>query len=299
MNEWRCSKDGTVYVGDPSLGERRDVADVFLYRDLIVAAPDLLYACKSMLLILRDVIKKAEGNKMSERLDGEQPFDWRDLIDWRDLVLELYQENERLSLVVERAWEILHLIPELNTDDDRPWMRDVPDYMTLHRVNESISKAYRVLSKAKSERCELKFVQESMDLDENLRNARVKPTAPKCRLIRLNIGWDRLRSSGEMEKYLKPVMFRGEELGRITTLERDNGSRGYTETLYRAEDGRLIIYSSNWSRWQDEFSYYSIEQVQEDDLRLGGEFEKLGFECGFANFLSLDDALNSDEDSEV
>jgi hypothetical protein len=295
MREWQCSEDGIVYVGDPSLGERQDVADVFSHRELIVAAPNLLHACKLTLLILERVIEKAEGKKMSTSFTHEQS------LYLRDLVLELNQENEDLGLAVERAWGILHQIPELNIDDERPWVKDLPDGSTLHQVDEYISEAYHVLSGAKAEKRELESRQGGVALDEDSLNARMKPDLPDDQFeeIRLNIGWKRLISSGNLEEFLKPVAFRGRQLSELTTYEGSDDSRGCTETLYEVDDGRLIVHISDWSNWQGESSYYNVEEVEESDLRPGGEFEQLGFESNLSDALSLDEALIRSEQGAI
>ncbi|MCI0398824.1 MAG: hypothetical protein L0332_24265, partial [Chloroflexi bacterium] len=71
----------------------------------------------------------------------------------------------------------------------------------------------------------------------------------------------------------------------------DNDTRGVDQTLYRTEDGRLIVYTEEWTRWQGETSTYTLHEATEADLRPGGDLEMLGYECGFGRPLTLDEAL--------
>jgi hypothetical protein len=109
--------------------------------------------------------------------------------------------------------------------------------------------------------------------------------------IRLTIGTRRTLQSGQPDDNLRPVEFVGEELGSFTAYHGDNDTRGVTETLYETEDGRLVVHSADWTKWQGETSSYSIQEVEEEDLGPGGRFERLGFEAGYQDALSLDDAL--------
>jgi hypothetical protein len=92
------------------------------------------------------------------------------------------------------------------------------------------------------------------------------------------------------------VEFVGEELANFTEygLGRDGNAtdtRGVTETLYKTEDGRLVVHVEDWSRWQGEPTTESLIEVEEIDLHAGGRFEQLGFEAGYQDALSLDEAL--------
>jgi len=102
-------------------------------------------------------------------------------------------------------------------------------------------------------------------------------------------------SNGAQQDTRRPVTFTGEELGEYQEygLERGNltDTRGTTETLYRAEDGRLIVHSYEWSHWQGEPNTEFLTEVTEEDLRPGGRFEALGAVCGFGRPLTLDEAL--------
>lgn len=100
------------------------------------------------------------------------------------------------------------------------------------------------------------------------------------------------------QDYTRPVEFTGEELARITDYGegRSGGitdTRGVTYTLYKAEDGRLLVHIEDWSRWQGEPNDYSLQEVQDADLQPGGEFERLGREAGFGRPLTLDEALGN------
>ena len=92
------------------------------------------------------------------------------------------------------------------------------------------------------------------------------------------------------------VEFVGEELGKLTIygVGRDGGitdTRGVTQTLYRAEDGRLVVHVQEWSHWQEEPTTYTLLAATEADLGPDGAFEDLGYECGFGRPLTLDEAL--------
>lgn len=104
-------------------------------------------------------------------------------------------------------------------------------------------------------------------------------------------------SSGFTQYNTREVEFVGEELARHTEYgysDRTGGltdTRGVTETLYKTEDGRLIVYIEDWSRWQGEPNHYSLVEVTEDDLGINGRFEALGNEAGFGRPLTLNEAL--------
>ena len=55
------------------------------------------------------------------------------------------------------------------------------------------------------------------------------------------------------------------------------------------DDGRLIIHTDDWSRWQGEPSTESLHEVTEADLQTGGQYERLGAECGFGAPLTLNE----------
>lgn len=114
--------------------------------------------------------------------------------------------------------------------------------------------------------------------------------------ITVYVGSVVVANNGHRQDDCVPVVFEGEELGSYTRYGagRNGGlsdTRGVTETLYRASDGRLIVHRYGWSRWQGEPDTKRLFQVTEDDLRPGGRFEALGHEAGFWESLSLDEAL--------
>ena len=89
------------------------------------------------------------------------------------------------------------------------------------------------------------------------------------------------------------VVFQGEKLG----MSPMNMRRNWTETLYRTEDGRLIVHVHILPTTRDEQHGYGLHQVTESDLQAGGRYADLGAECGFASSMTLDEALaqqNSD-----
>ena len=98
---------------------------------------------------------------------------------------------------------------------------------------------------------------------------------------------------------LRPVQFRGELVGSRRELTDDRGTRGRDESLYRTDDGRLVVYIENWSRWQGEPSYYKLIAVDETDLGVNGRFEMLGRACGMARPLTLDEALEAESDGQL
>ena len=114
--------------------------------------------------------------------------------------------------------------------------------------------------------------------------------------ITLKIGTIVSGSSGQTNDNRREVQFTGEELASRTEygLGRQGGitdTRGVTETLYRAEDGRLLVHVDDWSRWQGEPNTYSLHPVTEADLQPTGRFAALGAEAGYGRPLTLDEAL--------
>ena len=105
-------------------------------------------------------------------------------------------------------------------------------------------------------------------------------------------------SNGQQQDHTREVVFTGEKLGEHAEYGysdrtgRLTDTRGVTQTLYRAADGRLIVHIEDWSRWQGEPTSYQLREVAETDLQPGGEFELLGAECGFGRPLTLDEGLS-------
>lgn len=109
-------------------------------------------------------------------------------------------------------------------------------------------------------------------------------------------------SSGQTNDNRRDVEFVGELLAERTEYGTGHegvtitDSRGRTETLYRTEDGRLVVHIKDWSRWQGEPTTYSLRQVTQDDLGPTGDFAELGAEAGMGRPMTLDEALaGSDE----
>ena len=107
-----------------------------------------------------------------------------------------------------------------------------------------------------------------------------------------SVGTDRSgRSHGEYQD----VEFKAEKLGETSYLTGSDDTRGVEETLYRTEDGRLILYEYYWSRWQGESSTRRLFEVSEDELAPNGQYWRLGKEAGFGRPLTLDEALEERE----
>ena len=103
-------------------------------------------------------------------------------------------------------------------------------------------------------------------------------------------------NSGQTNDTRRVVRFEGEKLGKYRLYDPGvNGgiteTRGLTQTLYRAADGRLVVHVLKWTRWQGEPTTYTLLVATEADLSLDGAFEDLGYECGFGRPLTLDEAL--------
>jgi hypothetical protein len=100
-----------------------------------------------------------------------------------------------------------------------------------------------------------------------------------------------LRNGGTQDD-TRPVSFKGSYLASVTTYSDPlSDTRGVTQTLYRVEDGRLVVHIEDWSRWQSEPTVSSLVAVTERDLGLGGPYERLGREAGYGRPLTLDEAL--------
>lgn len=103
-------------------------------------------------------------------------------------------------------------------------------------------------------------------------------------------------SGCETEDDRREVEFEGEEIARATWYghnERTGGltdTRGVTQVLYRTPDGRYIVHTEAWSRWQGEPTTYHLREVLMEDLQPGGEYEVLGYKV-IGRPLTLDEAL--------
>lgn len=111
------------------------------------------------------------------------------------------------------------------------------------------------------------------------------------------IGTVEALNGGRVQDDRRTVEFIGESLGSRTEYGYDakrgnlTDTRGVTETLYRTEDGRVVVHVKDWSHWQGEPTTESLHVVTEADLGLGGRFEAIGAVCGFGRPLTLDEAL--------
>jgi hypothetical protein len=115
--------------------------------------------------------------------------------------------------------------------------------------------------------------------------------------ITVHVGSIVTGNSGQTNDTRREVEFVGEELASRTEYGEGKGggitdTRGVTETLYKSEDGRLIVHIKDWSRWQGEPNIYSLHAITEADLQPGGRYELLGAEAGYGRPLNLDEALD-------
>ena len=114
--------------------------------------------------------------------------------------------------------------------------------------------------------------------------------------ITVHVGTVQAGNSGQTNDNRRAVQFEAQNLGSVTIYGagKDGGItdlRGVTETLYKTTDGQLVVHADDWSRWQAEPSTESLHEIQESDLETGGQYERLGAECGFGAPLSLAEAL--------
>jgi len=114
--------------------------------------------------------------------------------------------------------------------------------------------------------------------------------------VKVYIGTEQRLRDGRVNDLTRPVEFVGEERASLSTFGagRDGNptdTRGVTETLYETDDGRLVVYTEDWSHWAGEPNTYTLQEVTEEDLCANGRFEDLGREAGFVGPLTLDEAL--------
>jgi len=120
--------------------------------------------------------------------------------------------------------------------------------------------------------------------------------------IMLLVGTLEVLSDGQTQDGRREVVFEAERLGEHTAYGYDDKTgrltetRGTTETLYRAADGRLVVHSKEWSRWRGEPTIESLHLAVDADLGPGGRYEALGHECGMGRPWTLDEAL-ADKDA--
>ncbi len=116
--------------------------------------------------------------------------------------------------------------------------------------------------------------------------------------VKLYIGSIQRSSNAFTKDNTRPVEFLGEQLATRREFgysDRTGGltdTRGVDQTLYKTDDGRLLVHVEDWSRWQGEPTTYSLREVTEADLGVNGEFEALGREVGYGRALTLDEALD-------
>lgn len=60
----------------------------------------------------------------------------------------------------------------------------------------------------------------------------------------------------------KKVKFEGEELARY----RQGDNRGTDKFLYRAKDGRLLLYVHDFNNWQGKTNTKTLDEVTEDEV---------------------------------
>ncbi len=114
--------------------------------------------------------------------------------------------------------------------------------------------------------------------------------------ITVNVGELVTSNSGTTNDTRQVVQFTGEELGTYREYGTDHhgnitDTRGTTETLYRAADGRLVVHRHVWSRWMGEPDTESLHAVTEESLQPTGKNARLGAVCGFGRPLTLEEAI--------
>lgn len=97
--------------------------------------------------------------------------------------------------------------------------------------------------------------------------------------------------NGMQQDDRRPVEFDGDKLANRTTFTGDDDTRGVTETLYKTDSERYVVFAEDWSRWQSEPSFYTLLEVTESDLQVGGRYESLGRKASMGRPLTLDEAL--------
>lgn len=115
-------------------------------------------------------------------------------------------------------------------------------------------------------------------------------------MITVYVGKVQSSTSGLIQDDRRLVEFAGEELAthkQFGTDERGNitNTRGVTQTLYKSDDGRLIVHQDDWSQWQGEPSTETLHEADRADFEPGGRFEGLGAEAGYQRALTLDEGL--------
>ena len=105
-------------------------------------------------------------------------------------------------------------------------------------------------------------------------------------IIRVRIGQNYKVAGIEIDK-TRPVEFVAERIGEWKELTALGSGR--SATLYRASDGRLVVYVEDWS---SDGTWFSLEPVEPGDLDVNGRHELLARACGLLTRpLTLDEAL--------
>lgn len=110
--------------------------------------------------------------------------------------------------------------------------------------------------------------------------------------ITLKIGIQQVLCTGQLQDDIQKVTFEGEKLNSITNYY-GSDTRGVDQILYRADDGRLVVHTCDWSNWQGETTTYTLEQVTEEDLGPNGPYGQLGQGTELSRPLTLDEALRT------
>jgi len=113
--------------------------------------------------------------------------------------------------------------------------------------------------------------------------------------LRLYIGSHSVMRDGRSVDETRPVSF----VGELVYARSVGDTRGTTESLYRLEDGSLIVHLEHWSRWQGEPNRALLIRVELSDLDVHGRFELLGHAAGMARDLTVDEACSASEQADV
>ena len=109
--------------------------------------------------------------------------------------------------------------------------------------------------------------------------------------IRLHVGTVTTMRSGHVQDVLRPVEFQGELVTSRTDYAGGDDTRGVTESLYKSDSGRYVVYVEDWSKWQGESNVSTLHDATAADLDVGGRFEALGRDAGLGRPLTIDEAL--------
>lgn len=113
--------------------------------------------------------------------------------------------------------------------------------------------------------------------------------------LRLYIGSHNVTRDGRSVDETRPVSF----VGELVCARSQGDTRGVTESLYRLEDGSLVVHLEHWSRWQGEPNRALLIRVESSGLDAYGRFELLGHAAGMARDLTVDEACSASEQADV